>query len=196
MDVFSIDKMRDYLSGEAYESVINAITEGRRIDRKVADQVANGMKRWAMERGVTHYTHWFQPLNEATAEKHDTFVEPIWNETRALEKFSGALLVQQEPDASSFPNGGLRNTFEARGYSAWDPSSPTFIMDDTLCIPSIFIAYTGEALDYKTPLLLNRLRAGAVRSCRVRRAARRSSAEPTLFRLPRRLMTACAMRNS
>ena len=153
MDVFSIDKMRDYLSGEAYESVINAITEGRRIDRKVADQVANGMKRWAMERGVTHYTHWFQPLNEATAEKHDTFVEPIWSETRALEKFSGALLVQQEPDASSFPNGGLRNTFEARGYSAWDPSSPTFIMDDTLCIPSIFIAYTGEALDYKTPLL-------------------------------------------
>ncbi len=153
MDVFSIDKMRDYLSGEAFESVVNAITEGRRIDRKVADQVANGMKRWAMERGVTHYTHWFQPLNEATAEKHDTFAEPVWGETRALEKFSGALLVQQEPDASSFPNGGLRNTFEARGYSAWDPSSPTFIMDDTLCIPSIFIAYTGEALDYKTPLL-------------------------------------------
>ncbi len=153
IDVFSIDKMRDYVSSDAYESVVSAITEGRRIERKVADQVANGMKRWAMERGVTHYTHWFQPLNESTAEKHDTFAEPVWGETRALEKFSGAVLVQQEPDASSFPNGGLRNTFEARGYSAWDPSSPTFIIDDTLCIPSIFIAYTGEALDYKTPLL-------------------------------------------
>ncbi len=151
-DVFGREQMRQYLSREAFQSVIDAIEEGRRIDRKVADQVANGMKTWAMERGATHYTHWFQPLNESTAEKHDAFFEPVWG-GGSFETFRGELLVQQEPDASSFPNGGLRNTFEARGYSAWDPSSPAFLIDQTLCIPSIFVAYTGEALDFKTPLL-------------------------------------------
>ena len=151
-DVFDRDRMRQYLPKTVYESVILAIEENRRIDRRVADQVAAGMKAWAMDRGATHYTHWFQPLNDSTAEKHDTFFEPVWG-GGSVETFSGDLLVQQEPDASSFPTGGLRNTFEARGYSAWDPSSPTFIMDDTLCIPSVFISYTGEALDFKTPLL-------------------------------------------
>ncbi len=151
-DVFDRTSMRQYLSREAFQNVIDAIEEGRRIDRKVADQVALGMKTWAMERGATHYTHWFQPLNDSTAEKHDAFFEPIWG-GGSFETFRGELLVQQEPDASSFPNGGLRNTFEARGYSAWDPSSPAFIIDRTLCIPSIFVAYTGEALDFKTPLL-------------------------------------------
>ncbi len=151
-DVFDREQMRQYLPRPVFESVILAIEENRRIDRKVANQVASGMKAWAMDRGATHYTHWFQPLNDSTAEKHDTFFEPIWG-GGAFESFSGDLLVQQEPDASSFPTGGLRNTFEARGYSAWDPSSPTFLIDDTLCIPSIFICYTGEALDFKTPLL-------------------------------------------
>lgn len=151
-DVFDREKMRQYISKEAYESLCDAIDEGRRIDRKIANQVAQGMKTWAMEKGATHYSHWFQPLNDSTAEKHDAFFEPMWG-GGSFETFKGELLVQQEPDASSFPNGGLRNTFEARGYSAWDPSSPAFMLDKTLCIPSIFIAYTGEALDFKTPLL-------------------------------------------
>ncbi len=151
-DVFGREQMRQYLPRAIYESVILAIEENRRLDRRAADQVAAGMKAWAMDRGATHYTHWFQPLNDSTAEKHDTFFEPVWG-GGAVESFSGEMLVQQEPDASSFPTGGLRNTFEARGYSAWDPSSPTFIIDDTLCIPSVFISYTGAALDFKTPLL-------------------------------------------
>ena len=151
-DVFDREKMRQYIAKDAYESLCNAIDQGRRIDRKIANQVAQGMKTWAMEKGATHYSHWFQPLNDSTAEKHDAFFEPMWG-GGSFETFKGELLVQQEPDASSFPNGGLRNTFEARGYSAWDPSSPAFILDKTLCIPSIFIAYTGEALDFKTPLL-------------------------------------------
>ena len=151
-DVFDRETMRNYMSKGVYESLCAAIDEGRRIDRKVADQIAQGMKTWAMEKGATHYSHWFQPLNDSTAEKHDAFFEPMWG-GGSFETFKGELLVQQEPDASSFPTGGLRNTFEARGYSAWDPSSPAFIIDKTLCIPSIFIAYTGEALDFKTPLL-------------------------------------------
>ncbi|MDR2911703.1 MAG: glutamine synthetase III [Alistipes sp.] len=151
-DVFGREQMRQYLPKAVFESVVLAIEENRRIDRRVADQVAAGMKAWAMDHGATHYTHWFQPLNDSTAEKHDTFFEPMWG-GGAMENFSGDLLVQQEPDASSFPTGGLRNTFEARGYSAWDPSSPTFLIDDTLCIPSVFISYTGAALDFKTPLL-------------------------------------------
>lgn len=152
INVFDRTKMKQYLSGEAYESVVAAIDEGRRIDRKVADQVATGMKTWAMERGATHYTHWFHPLNDSTAEKHDAFFE-LQRGGGAVERFRGELLVQQEPDASSFPSGGLRNTFEARGYSAWDPSSPAFVLDGTLCIPTIFISYTGEALDLKMPHL-------------------------------------------
>ncbi len=151
-NVFDREKMRHYISKYAYESLCDAIDHGRRIDRKIADEVALGMKSWAMEHGATHYTHWFQPLNDTTAEKHDAFHEPVWG-GGSFETFKGDLLVQQEPDASSFPNGGLRNTFEARGYSAWDPTSPAFLIDQTLCIPSIFIAYTGEALDFKTPLL-------------------------------------------
>ncbi|MFI3268531.1 MAG: glutamine synthetase III [Rikenellaceae bacterium] len=151
-DVFDLETMRQYLPKSAYDSVRSATKEGTQIDRKVADAVASGMKSWAMEKGATHYSHWFQPLNGSTAEKHDSFFEPIWG-GGSVEAFKGELLVQQEPDASSFPNGGLRNTFEARGYSAWDPSSPAFILDNTLCIPSIFVAYTGEALDYKTPLI-------------------------------------------
>ena len=151
-DVFNKEKMRSYLSKDAYTSLCNAIEQGKRIDRKIADQIASGMQSWAMERGATHYSHWFQPLNNSTAEKHDAFFEPIWG-GGSFETFRGELLIQQEPDASSFPNGGLRNNFEARGYSAWDPTSPVFILDKTLCIPSIFIAYTGEALDFKTPLL-------------------------------------------
>ncbi|MCD8172460.1 MAG: glutamine synthetase III [Alistipes sp.] len=163
VDVFSKEQMRQYLPKDVYESVIASIDSGQRIDRKIANQVASGMKAWAMDHGATHYTHWFQPLNDSTAEKHDAFFEPIVG-GGSFEFFSGDLLVQQEPDASSFPNGGLRNTFEARGYSAWDPSSPAFIVDRTLCIPSIFVAYTGEALDFKTPLLksLNALDKAAV----------------------------------
>ncbi len=152
INVFDRDKMRRYLSREAYESVITAIDEGRRIDRKIAGQVAAAMKAWAIERGATHYSHWFHPLNGATAEKHDAFFT-LGKDGDAIESFQGDLLVQQEPDASSFPSGGIRNTFEARGYSAWDPTSPAFVLEHTLCIPTIFVSYTGEALDFKTPLL-------------------------------------------
>ncbi|MBP3613179.1 MAG: glutamine synthetase III [Bacteroidaceae bacterium] len=150
--VFGREQMFHYLSAETYTSLVDVIDNGAELDRKVADEVAEGMRRWAAELGVTHYTHWFQPLTEGTAEKHDSFFDPD-GRGGLIEEFSGRLLVQQEPDASSFPNGGIRNTFEARGYSAWDPSSPVFVVDDTLCIPTIFIAYTGEALDYKAPLL-------------------------------------------
>ncbi len=151
-NVFSEETMREYLTKEAFTSIIDAIKKGSKIQRHIADQVAVAMKDWAMSKGVTHYTHWFQPLTGATAEKHDSFFTPIEG-GRAIERFSGGMLIQQEPDASSFPNGGIRNTFEARGYTAWDPTSPAFIMGTTLCIPSIFISYTGETLDYKTPLL-------------------------------------------
>lgn len=150
--VFNREKMYQYLPIDVYEKLCHVIDDGERLDRSIADAVAEGMKQWAMDMGVTHYTHWFQPLTEGTAEKHDAFIEHD-GKGGVLEEFSGKLLVQQEPDASSFPNGGIRNTFEARGYSAWDPTSPVFIIDDTLCIPTIFIAYTGEALDYKYPLL-------------------------------------------
>jgi glutamine synthetase len=150
--VFNRQKMYKYLPKDVYDKMIDVMDNEARLDRSIADAVAAGMKQWAMEMGVTHYTHWFQPLTEGTAEKHDAFVEHD-GKGGMIEKFSGKLLVQQEPDASSFPNGGIRNTFEARGYSAWDPTSPVFIIDDTLCIPTIFIAYTGEALDYKAPLL-------------------------------------------
>ena len=150
--VFNRQKMFKYLPAEVYNKMIDVMDNGARLDRSIADAVAEGMKKWAQEMGVTHYTHWFQPLTEGTAEKHDAFVEHD-GKGGMMEAFSGKLLVQQEPDASSFPNGGIRNTFEARGYSAWDPTSPVFIIDDTLCIPTIFIAYTGEALDYKAPLL-------------------------------------------
>ncbi|SDS28464.1 glutamine synthetase [Polaribacter sp. KT25b] len=151
-NVFNKYAMQQYLTRAAYESVMNAIEKGTKIDRKIADQVAVSMKDWAISKGATHYTHWFQPLTGATAEKHDAFFESI-NGGLAMEKFDGEQLVQQEPDASSFPNGGIRNTFEARGYTAWDPTSPAFIYETTLCIPTIFVAYTGEALDNKTPLL-------------------------------------------
>ncbi|WP_341221023.1 glutamine synthetase III [Polaribacter atrinae] len=151
-NVFNKYAMQQYLTRAAYESVMNAIDHGTKIDRKIADQVAVSMKDWAMSKGATHYTHWFQPLTGATAEKHDAFFESI-NGSLAMEKFDGEQLVQQEPDASSFPNGGIRNMFEARGYTAWDPTSPAFIYERTLCIPTIFVAYTGEALDNKTPLL-------------------------------------------
>ena len=150
--VFNRQKMYKYLPSDVYTKLIDVIDNGARLDRSIADAVAKGMKQWAQEMGATHYTHWFQPLTEGTAEKHDAFVEHD-SKGGMVENFSGKLLVQQEPDASSFPNGGIRNTFEARGYSAWDPTSPVFIIDDTLCIPTIFIAYTGEALDYKAPLL-------------------------------------------
>ena len=150
--VFNKEKMYRYLPKNVYDQMVDVIDNGASLDRSIADAVADGMKKWALEMGVTHYTHWFQPLTEGTAEKHDAFVEHD-GKGGMIEKFSGKLLVQQEPDASSFPNGGIRNTFEARGYSAWDPTSPVFIIDDTLCIPTIFIAYTGEALDYKAPLL-------------------------------------------
>ncbi len=150
--VFSLDTCRQYMPKEAYKAIKNATQHGEKIDRKVADQIASGMKSWAHEQGATHYTHWFQPLTGVTAEKHDAFFEPI-GDGQAMEKFDGTQLVQQEPDASSFPNGGLRNTFEARGYTAWDPTSPAFVMGTTLCIPTIFVSYTGEALDNKTPLL-------------------------------------------
>ena len=150
--VFNRQKMYKYLPADVYNKLVDVIDNGARLDRSIADAVAAGMKQWAQEMGATHYTHWFQPLTEGTAEKHDAFVEHD-GKGGMVENFSGKLLVQQEPDASSFPNGGIRNTFEARGYSAWDPTSPVFIIDDTLCIPTIFIAYTGEALDYKAPLL-------------------------------------------
>ncbi len=151
-NVFSLNTMREFLTKEAYQSIVNAIEKGTKISRESADQVAVAMKEWALSKGVTHYTHWFQPLTGATAEKHDSFFNPI-GEGRAIERFNGGMLIQQEPDASSFPNGGIRNTFEARGYTAWDPTSPAFVIGTTLCIPSVFISYTGETLDYKTPLL-------------------------------------------
>ncbi len=151
-NVFHAEAMREYLPSEAYKSMMEAIQNGTRLDRKMADQVASAMKDWAITKGATHYTHWFQPLTGTTAEKHDAFFKPV-GPGRALERFDGDLLVQQEPDASSFPNGGIRNTFEARGYTAWDPSSPAFVIGKTLCIPTIFISYTGESLDYKMPLL-------------------------------------------
>ena len=150
--VFNREKMYKYLPKQVYEQMIDVIDNGARLDRAMADAVAAGMKQWATENGVTHYTHWFQPLTEGTAEKHDSFIEHD-GKGGMIEEFSGKLLAQQEPDASSFPSGGIRATFEARGYSAWDPTSPVFIIDDTLCIPTIFISYTGEALDYKAPLL-------------------------------------------
>ena len=170
-NVFTRDKMYKYLKKDVYEKMIDVIDNGATLDRSIADAVAKGMKEWADENGVTHYTHWFQPLTEGTAEKHDAFVEHdgkggmegtaekhdafVEHDGKGgmIEEFSGKLLVQQEPDASSFPSGGIRATFEARGYSAWDPTSPVFIIDDTLCIPTIFISFTGEALDYKAPLL-------------------------------------------
>jgi glutamine synthetase len=152
MYVFDKPKMMKYLSKEAYQAVELAIEKGVRIERRMADQIAAGMKAWALEMGVTHYTHWFHPLTEGTAEKHDAFMTPAGN-GEVIEEFTGKLLVQQEPDASSFPSGGIRSTFEARGYTAWDPSSPAFILDRTLCIPTIFISYTGEMLDNKAPLL-------------------------------------------
>lgn len=150
--VFTRSTMRQYLSSEVYKKLCYHIDKRLPIDLQMADQIAAGMKMWAMDHGVTHYTHWFQPLTDGTAEKHDSFAS-VTSDGGMIEEFSGKLLTQQEPDASSFPSGGLRNTFEARGYSAWDPSSPAFLVDDTLCIPTVFIAYTGEALDFKTPLL-------------------------------------------
>ena len=169
-NVFDKAKMKQYLSKDAYTAVEDSINNGKTIDRAASDQIASAMKTWAIEKGATHYTHWFQPLTGSTAEKHDSFFEPS-SDGRALEKFSGDALVQQEPDASSFPNGGIRNTFEARGYTAWDPSSPAFIMENgsgsTLCIPTVFVSYTGEALDYKAPLLkaLHILDKAAVEVC-------------------------------
>lgn len=165
--VFNREKMYKYLSKDVYEKMIDVMENGARLDRKVADEVAAGMKQWATENGVTHYTHWFQPLTEGTAEKHDSFIEHD-GKGGVVEEFSGKLLVQQEPDASSFPSGGIRSTFEARGYSAWDPTSPVFIIDDTLCIPTVFISYTGEALDYKAPLLraLHAVNVAATEVCR------------------------------
>ena len=151
-NVFNLHVMRSYLPDEAYEGILEAMEKGTPISRKVADQTATAMKEWAIGRGATHYTHWFQPLTGSTAEKHDSFIAPT-ADGRAIEKFDGSLLVQQEPDASSFPSGGIRNTFEARGYTLWDPTSPAFVWGETLCIPTIFISYTGYALDNKTPLL-------------------------------------------
>lgn len=151
-NVFDKTKMKAYMSKEAFQAIVNAGENGTPIERDIAEHIASAMKSWAMSKGVTHYTHWFQPLTGSTAEKHDSFFEPASDGT-AVEKFSGDALVQQEPDASSFPNGGIRSTFEARGYTAWDPSSPAFIFGKTLCIPTVFVSYTGEALDYKAPLL-------------------------------------------
>ena len=165
--VFNREKMHKYLPKDVYEKMIDVIDNGARLDRTVADVVAAGMKQWATENGVTHYTHWFQPLTEGTAEKHDSFIEYDFK-GGMVENFSGKLLVQQEPDASSFPSGGIRSTFEARGYSAWDPTSPVFIIDDTLCIPTIFISFSGESLDYKAPLLksLHAINIAATDVCR------------------------------
>jgi glutamine synthetase len=151
-NTFNQSVMRQYLSKEAFQQLQNVINKGEKIDRRIADQVATAIKSWAVSKGATHYTHWFHPLTGATAEKHDSFLSPT-SEGKAIEHFGAGELIQQEPDASSFPSGGIRNTFEARGYTAWDPTSTAFIMDDTLCIPTIFISYTGEALDYKTPML-------------------------------------------
>src|SRR5476651_1396872 len=164
-NVFDNKKLKEYLSNEAYQSIINSIDDGSPIARETAEQIASAMKSWSIGKGATHYTHWFQPLTGSTAEKHDAFFEPIVD--GVIERFSGDALAQQEPDASSFPSGGIRNTFEARGYTGWDPSSPAFIMGKTLCIPTIYISYTGEALDYKTPLLkaLHALDKAAVPVC-------------------------------
>lgn len=151
-NVFNRDSMREFMTKEAHESIISAIEKGTKINRTIADQIASAMKSWAITKGATHYTHWFQPLTGTTAEKHDSFFEPT-DDGNAIEKFNGSMLVQQEPDASSFPSGGIRNTFEARGYTAWDPTSPAFVIGTTLCIPTVFVSYTGEALDNKTPLL-------------------------------------------
>jgi len=152
MDVFNEDSMRQTMTKEAFNSVMSAIEKGSKIDRNIANQIAASMKDWSLSKGATHYTHWFQPLTGATAEKHDAFFDTLGN-GHAMERFDGSQLVQQEPDASSFPSGGIRNTFEARGYTAWDPTSPAFIYGTTLCIPTVFVSYTGEALDNKTPLL-------------------------------------------
>jgi glutamine synthetase len=162
-NVFGDKTMRQFLTSEAYKAV-KAAADGVKIDRKIADYIALGMKEWALSKGVTHYTHWFQPLTGTTAEKHDAFFETFPDGSDPVEKFGGSQLVQQEPDASSFPNGGIRNTFEARGYTAWDPTSPAFIFGTTLCIPTVFVSYTGEALDNKTPLLraLNAIDAAAI----------------------------------
>lgn len=153
LNVFNDKAMKQFLTADAHKGVKDAVAHGIKIDRKLADYIAMGMKEWALSKGVTHYTHWFQPLTGSTAEKHDAFFETSYDGSDPVEKFGGGQLVQQEPDASSFPNGGIRNTFEARGYTAWDPTSPAFIFGTTLCIPTVFISYTGEALDYKTPLL-------------------------------------------
>ncbi|MCH5335043.1 MAG: glutamine synthetase III [Alistipes sp.] len=165
--VFNRDAMRKYLDGKTFEALTDTMEHGAPLTQELADKIAAGMKQWALEHGADHYTHWFQPLTGGTAEKHDGFAEPD-KRGGVLEEFSGKLLVQQEPDASSFPSGGIRNTFEARGYSAWDPASPAFIVDTTLCIPTVFIAYTGEALDYKAPLLraLSAVDKAAVEVCR------------------------------
>ena len=167
-NVFNDKAMKQFLTADAHKGVKDAVQHGTKIDRKLADYIAMGMKEWAVAKGVTHYTHWFQPLTGATAEKHDAFFETSYDGSDPVEKFGGGQLVQQEPDASSFPNGGIRNTFEARGYTAWDPTSPAFIFGTTLCIPTVFISYTGEALDYKTPLLraLNAVDEAAVDVCK------------------------------
>jgi len=164
---FSDTAMSEYLTREAYDKVMNAINLGDKIERKIADQVAAAMKAWSISKGATHYTHWFHPLTGSTAEKHDAFINPI-DGGKAMENFRGNELIQQEPDASSFPSGGIRNTFEARGYTAWDPTSPAFILDNTLCIPTIFVSYTGEALDFKTPQLkaLSAIDKAAVEVCK------------------------------
>ena len=167
-NVFNDKAMKQFLTSDAYKGVKDAVQYGTKIDRKLADYIAMGMKEWSLSKGVTHYTHWFQPLTGSTAEKHDAFFETSYDGSDPLEKFGGGQLVQQEPDASSFPNGGIRNTFEARGYTAWDPTSPAFIFGTTLCIPTVFISYTGEALDYKTPLLraLNAIDEAATDICK------------------------------
>ena len=152
-DVFNDTVMQERLPKKVYKDLKKTIEEGKELDLATADVIAHEMKEWAIEKGATHYTHWFQPLTGVTAEKHDSFISAPLPNGKVLMSFSGKELIKGEPDASSFPNGGIRNTFEARGYSAWDPSSPAFIVDDTLCIPTVFIAYTGEALDYKAPLL-------------------------------------------
>src|SRR5690606_39028276 len=151
-NVFNDKAMKQFLNIDAYKALKDAINHGKKIDRNMADHVAIGMKQWALSKGVTHYTHWFQPLTGTTAEKHDAFFETSMDGSDPVERLSGGALVQQEPDASSFPNGGIRNTFEARGYTAWDPTSPAFVYGTTLCIPHVFISYTAEALDFKTPL--------------------------------------------
>ena len=170
MNVFDLPKMQLYLSQQAYNAVVDAVENGAALEREVADQIALGMKNWAVKMGATHYTHWFQPLTDATAEKHESFSDPVKSAGGgSFENFRGSTLIQQEPDASSFPNGGLRNTFEARGYTAWDPTSPAFIIGKTLCIPTVFVSYTGEALDQKTPHLksIAALDKAAVAVCRM-----------------------------